>query len=58
MADWQFAEAAEESMLPFVALGDRLGLTGDEMIPHGRWLGRVDHRKVPQRLGGTPRPKR
>jgi len=57
LADWQIAEAAEESMLPFAALGDRLGLTDDEMIPHGRRLGRVDHRKVLQRLGGTPRAK-
>ena len=28
MADWQIAEAAEESMMPFEALGERLGLTG------------------------------
>ncbi|MFH2072566.1 MAG: formate--tetrahydrofolate ligase, partial [Actinomycetota bacterium] len=57
MADWQIAEAAEESMLPFAALGEHLGLTDGEMIPHGRWLGRVDHRKVLDRLGGAPRAR-
>jgi formate--tetrahydrofolate ligase len=57
MADWQIAEAAEASMLPFTALGESLGLAPDEMIPHGRWLGRVDHRKVLDRLGANQRAR-
>ena len=44
-------------MLPFSELGSRLGLQADEMIPHGRWLGRVDHRRVLDRLADAPRAR-
>ena len=44
-------------MLPFSELGSRLGLQADEMIPHSRWLGRVDHRRVLDRLADAPRAR-
>ena len=44
-------------MLPFSELGSRLGLQADEMIPHGRWLGRLNHRRVLDRLADAPRAR-
>ncbi len=44
-------------MLSFSELGKRLGLHADEMIPHGRWLGRVDYRRVLDRLADAPRAR-
>jgi len=57
MADWEVAEAAEASMKTFNQLGQELGLQGDELIPHGKWLGRVDYRAVLDRLGSAPQAK-
>jgi formate--tetrahydrofolate ligase len=57
MADWEVAEAAEASMKTFNQLADELGLQGDELIPHGKWLGRVDYRAVLDRLRAAPQAK-
>jgi formate--tetrahydrofolate ligase len=57
MADWQIAEAAEESMVPFEDLAGTLGLEAGETIPYGRWMGRVDHRRVLDRVGGGRRAR-
>ncbi len=54
LKDWQIAAAAEAWMKPFGQLGAELGLRDEELIPMGRSLGRVDHRKVWQRLGQRP----
>ncbi|MGA0060958.1 MAG: formate--tetrahydrofolate ligase, partial [Planctomycetota bacterium] len=55
LKDWQIAEAAESSMKPLSGLADDLGLVGDELIPMGRRLAKVDYAKVLQRLEGRPR---
>jgi formate--tetrahydrofolate ligase len=57
LADWEVAEAAEASMKTFTQLADELGLQGDELIPHGTWLGRVDYRAVLDRLESAPQAK-
>ena len=57
MEDWQIAEAAEETMKPFVELGRETGLEEHELIPHGKWLGKVDYRSVLDRLGGASQAK-
>jgi len=57
LADWEIAEAAEASMKTFNQLGQELGLQGDELIPHGKWLGRVDYRAVLDRLESAPQAK-
>ncbi len=57
MADWEVAEVAEASMKTFDQLGQELGLQGDEMIPYGKWLGRVDYRAVLDRLESAPPAK-
>ena len=43
LKDWQIAEAAESSMKPLSGLADDLGLVGDELIPMGRRLAKVDY---------------
>jgi len=50
MADWQIAEAAEENMKRIEVLAKELGLEGDELIPMGNYLGKVDYLKVLDRL--------
>jgi len=57
LADWEVAEAAEASMKTFNQLGQELGLQGDELIPNGKWLGRVDYRAVLDRLEKAPQAK-
>jgi formate--tetrahydrofolate ligase len=57
MEDWQIAEAAEEQMKPVRQLADEMGLKGDELIPMGLQLGKVDYKKVLERLKGVPSAK-
>ena len=53
-ADWQIAEAAEANMKPVQQLAEELGITDDELIPHGRHIAKVDYARVLQRLEGKP----
>jgi len=57
LEDWQIAEAAEEKMKPVQQLADEMGLKQDELIPMGRRLGKVDHKKVLERLKDVPSAK-
>lgn len=50
MADWQIAEAAEKNMKRSVQLAEELGLEGDELIPMGHYVAKVDFMKVLERL--------
>ncbi|MBA4387255.1 MAG: formate--tetrahydrofolate ligase [Verrucomicrobia bacterium] len=54
LADWQVAEAAEETMKPLSRLVHDAGLLEDEVIPMGRNLAKVDFRKVMDRLKSAP----
>jgi len=54
MADWQIAEEAEKTMKTVYQLRDELGLTEEELLPHGHYVAKVDFAKVLKRLSGTP----
>ncbi len=53
-ADWEIAEAAESGMKTVYELADQLGLKKDELLPHGHYVGKVDYKKVLNRLGDKP----
>ncbi|MFC1496948.1 formate--tetrahydrofolate ligase [Verrucomicrobiota bacterium] len=57
MKDWEIAEAAEENMKTVSELGDILGLEGDELIPAGKRLGKVDFLKILERVKDKPQAK-
>ena len=54
MADWQIAEEAEKTMKTVYQLRDELGLTEEELLPHGHYVAKVDFAKVLNRLGDKP----
>jgi len=57
MADWEVAEAAEQTMRPISELAEYLSLRNDELIPHGRNLARVDEAAVRARTADRPQGK-
>ncbi len=58
MADWQIAALAEkELMKPIQQVSDELGLVGEELIPMGKYVAKVDYMKVLERLGDRPNGK-
>ena len=57
MADWQVAEAAEETMIPIAQLAEEMGLEGDELIPMGKKLAKVDYLAALERLKDAPQAK-
>jgi formate--tetrahydrofolate ligase len=57
MQDWEIAEAAEERVKPIQQLAAELGLRGDELIPYGNKLAKVDYQKVLARLPKAPTGK-
>ncbi len=52
--DWEIALAAEPNMKKFNELGDILGLTDEERLPYGHYFGKVDAKKVLDRLADRP----
>ncbi len=55
LADWQIAELAEEKLMkPIIQIAEELGLTGDELIPMGKYVAKVDYMKVLKRLKDKP----
>ncbi|MFH1114109.1 MAG: formate--tetrahydrofolate ligase [Pseudomonadota bacterium] len=54
MADWQIAEEAEKTMKTVYQLRDELGLTEEELLPHGHYVAKVDFAKVLKRFTGKP----
>src|SRR4030042_187380 len=57
MADCQISEAAEAWMKKATQLGDELGLKGDELIPMGHYVAKVDFMSVLKRLKNQPNAK-
>jgi len=53
-ADWEIAEEAESRMKTCYQLADELGLTKDELLPHGNHIAKIDYMKVLERLGDKP----
>ncbi|MGA1826378.1 MAG: formate--tetrahydrofolate ligase [bacterium] len=56
-ADWEIAEDAENSMKTVNQLAEELGLTSEELIPMGHYLGKIDFIKVLERLKNRPQGK-
>jgi formate--tetrahydrofolate ligase len=54
MKDWEVAEAAEANMKPVNQLAEKMGLQGDELIPMGHKLAKVDYIKALARLKDAP----
>jgi len=52
--DYVIAEAAEEFMQPIKKIADDLGLTEEELLPHGHYVAKVDYKKVLERLKDRP----
>jgi formyltetrahydrofolate synthetase len=57
MKDWQIAEAAEAWMKPFLQLGQEIGLEREELIPMGKYVGKVDYQPALERLKDAPMAK-
>lgn len=57
MADWEIAEAAEANMKPFSQIAAETGFNEDELIPHGKYLGKIDYKKAFSRLQNNPQGK-
>ena len=57
MADWQVAEEAERTMTPITNLAEHWGITQQELLPYGHYLGKIDFIKVLERLSGHPNGK-
>jgi formyltetrahydrofolate synthetase len=53
-ADWEIAEEAESRMKTCYQLGNELGLSSDELLPHGNYIAKVDFLKVLKRLEDKP----
>ncbi|HDZ62643.1 MAG TPA: formate--tetrahydrofolate ligase [Nitrospirae bacterium] len=56
-ADWEIAEEAEKNMSTIYEIGDRLGLTKDELLPQGHYIAKIDYRTVLERLKDKPNGK-
>jgi formyltetrahydrofolate synthetase len=52
--DWEIAEEAESRMKTCYQLAEELGLTKDELLPHGNYVAKIDYMKVLQRLEDRP----
>ena len=53
-ADWEIAQEAESRMKTCYQLAEELGLTKEELLPHGNYVAKVDYLKVLQRLQDRP----
>ncbi|RJX35602.1 MAG: formate--tetrahydrofolate ligase [Desulfarculus sp.] len=52
--DYVIAEAAEEFMKPIKEIAGDLGITDEELLPHGHYVAKVDFKKVLERLKDRP----
>ncbi|MBN1781976.1 formate--tetrahydrofolate ligase [bacterium] len=57
LADWQIAEEAEKTMKTVYQLRNELGLTEEELLPHGHYIAKVDYKKILDRLKDKPNGK-
>ena len=55
--DWEIAEDAETRMKKIYEIGATLGLTEDELLPQGHYIGKIDFKKVLARLKDKPNGK-
>jgi len=57
MTDWQLAEEAEKHMKTSYRLAEEWGLRGEEIIPYGHYIAKVDFKNVLERLEAKPNGK-
>lgn len=55
--DWEIAEDAEKNMLTIYEIGEKLGLTKEELLPQGHYIAKIDFRSVLERLKDKPNGK-
>jgi formate--tetrahydrofolate ligase len=55
--DWQIAEEAEKHMKTVRQLASEWGIEGEELLPYGHYLGKVDYAAVSERLKDRPNGK-
>ena len=55
--DWEIAEDAEKDMLTIYEVGEKLGLTKEELLPQGHYIAKIDFQKVMARLKDKPNGK-
>ncbi|WP_022664444.1 formate--tetrahydrofolate ligase [Desulfospira joergensenii] len=55
--DWEIAEDAEKTMLTIYEIGEKLGLTKEELLPQGHYIAKIDFQKVLERLKDKPNGK-
>jgi formate--tetrahydrofolate ligase len=53
-ADWEIAQAAETHMKTVSQLGDELGLSRHELLPHGHYVAKIDFKSILNRLHTRP----
>ncbi|MFK5954221.1 MAG: formate--tetrahydrofolate ligase [Desulfobacterium sp.] len=56
-ADWEIAQDAEKDMLTIYEIGEKLGLTKEELLPQGHYIAKIDFRAVLARLKDKPNGK-
>ncbi len=52
--DWEIAEDAEKTMLTIYEIGEKLGLTKEELLPQGHYIAKIDFIAVMKRLKDKP----
>jgi formate--tetrahydrofolate ligase len=57
LQDWQIAEEAEKYMKPVQQMADEWGISKEELLPYGHYLGKVDFKAIVERLKGKPNAK-
>ncbi len=57
LADWEIAEIAGKHMRRITQIASELGLHEDELIPMGKYLGKVEYQKVLDRMAETAEGK-
>lgn len=55
--DWEIAEDAEKDMQTIYQIGEKLGLTKEELLPQGHYIGKIDFPRVLARLKDKPNGK-
>lgn len=53
-ADWQIAQDAEQNMKTVYQLSEELGLTKEELLPHGHYIAKLDFNAILDRLSKKP----
>ncbi len=57
MKDWEIAYEAEKNMKTIYQLGEELGLTKEELLPYGHYMGKINYKRVLERLNNRSNGK-